>query len=111
MSDKRRRRTGGSEDSEHSDSEAGEEKIGDQDLEKDEGVVSEILCHVETFEPSGTEYRSFGQYHHALPPGPALPSHTCPLERKLILGLTNCKPLPTKRFSNTVRITCQVNYE
>ena len=53
MSDKRRRRTGGSEDSEHSDSDGGEEKNGDLDLDKDEGVVSEILCHVQTFELSG----------------------------------------------------------
>ena len=63
-----------SDDSEHSDSDGGEEKNGDLDLDKDEGVVSEILCHVGTFEPSGAEYRSFGQYQHALPPGPALPT-------------------------------------
>ena len=79
MSDKRRRRTGGSDDSEHSDSDGGEEKNGDLDLDKDEGVVSEILCHVGTFEPSGAEHRSFGQYHHALALPPGLPLLTLAL--------------------------------
>ena len=74
MSDKRRRRTGGSDDSEHSDSDGGEEKNGDLDLDKDEGVVSEILCHVWTFELSGAECRNFWQSHGALPPELLLPT-------------------------------------
>lgn len=46
MSDKRRRRKQNSDDSEHSDSEENESKNGvdELDMDKDEGVVSEILC-------------------------------------------------------------------
>lgn len=48
MSDKRRRRIQNSDDSEHSDSDGGDSKTGgeDLDLDKDEGVVSAVLCIV-----------------------------------------------------------------
>ena len=72
MSDKRRRRIQNSDDSEHSDSDGGDSKAGgeDLDLDKDEGVVSVVLCIVTWLSGAAASGDILLDPMHSAQPGP-----------------------------------------
>ena len=72
MSDKRRRRIQNSDDSEHSDSDGGDSKAGgeDLDLDKDEGVVSAVLCIVTWLSGAAASGDILLDPMHSAQPGP-----------------------------------------